>query len=160
MGVSLEQFVQCLTESGLLSAADVCLLLEGLPPNKRPQDGDSLARQLVESTRLTSYQAEMVSRGEAKALVFDEYVVLDKIGQGGMGVVLKAQHRRMKRLVAVKILPPAAMKTPQAVQRFYREVEAAAKLNHPNIVQAHDAREYQGSHCLVMEYVEGGHVKA
>ena len=81
--------------------------------------------------------------------------VLDKLGQGGMGVVLKAEHRRMKRLVAVKMIAGAQMKSPDAVKRFYREVEAAAKLNHPNIVQAHDACEHEGVHYLVMEYVEG-----
>ena len=160
MSVSLEQFVHHLTESGLMSAAEVSSFSQALPTDHHPTDAEALARQLVEAKKLTQYQAQAVSRGEATALVFDEYVVLDKIGQGGMGVVLKAQHRRMKRLVAVKILPPAAMKTPQAVQRFYREVEAAAKLNHPNIVQAYDAREYQGSHCLVMEYVDGKDLSA
>ena len=137
MAVSLEQFVQHLTESGLLSANELSSIQESLPSDRRPSDAETLARALVEAKKLTQYQAQVVSQGETKSLVFDEYVVLDKIGQGGMGVVFKAQHRRMKRVVAVKILPPAAMKTPQAVQRFYREVEAAAKLNHPNVVTAY-----------------------
>ena len=72
-----------------------------------------------------------------------------------MGVVLKAEHRRMKRLVAVKMIAGAALKSPDAVKRFYREVEAAAKLKHPNIVTAYDAGEHEGVHYLVMEYVEG-----
>ena len=72
-----------------------------------------------------------------------------------MGVVLKAQHRRMKRTVAIKVLSSAAMKPPEAVERFHREVEAAAKLSHPNVVAAYDADEHQGMHYLVMEYVEG-----
>jgi serine/threonine-protein kinase len=126
VSVSLEQFIQHLTDSGLMSAAEVSSFSESLPTDNRPTDGETFAQQLVEAKKRTPYQAEAVNRGEAKALVFDEYVVLDKIGQGGMGVVLKAQHRRMKRLVAVKILPPAAMKTPQAVEQFYREVEAEA----------------------------------
>ena len=86
---------------------------------------------------------------------FDEYLLLGKLGEGGIGVVWKAQHRRMHRLVAIKMLPPATMKSPAVVQRSYREVEAAAKLTHPNIVIAHDAGECQGTHFLVMEYVEG-----
>jgi hypothetical protein len=88
-------------------------------------------------------------------LVVGNYVVLERIGQGGMGQVYKAQHRKMKRLVALKILPSSAMKSPDAVKRFQREVEAAAKLSHPNIVTAYDADESHGVHFLVMEYVEG-----
>jgi len=86
---------------------------------------------------------------------FGEYVLLDKLGEGGMGVVFKAQHRRMKRFVAVKMIARREIGSPDAVKRFYREVEAAAKLNHPNIVTAYDASEHEGAHYLAMEYVEG-----
>jgi serine/threonine protein kinase len=110
---------------------------------------------LVKSGKLTKYQAETVYQGKVKGLAFGEYRVLDKLGEGGMGVVLKAQHQRMKRIVAVKMISGAALKSPDSVKRFYREVEAAAKLNHPNIVTAHDASEHEGIHYLVMEYVEG-----
>ena len=96
-------------------------------------------RRLVHDGELTQYQVDAVSRGEAQALVFDEYVILDKIGEGGMGQVYKARHRRMDRVVALKVLPAAAMKSKEAVSRFEREVKAAARLNHPNIVAAHDA---------------------
>ena len=72
-----------------------------------------------------------------------------------MGQVFKAEHRRMKRVVAIKMLPPAVTKDAAASARFQREVEAAAKLSHPNIVAAYDADEANGVHFLVMEYVEG-----
>jgi serine/threonine protein kinase len=72
-----------------------------------------------------------------------------------MGVVLKARHRRMDRLVAIKVLPAASLKSASAIERFYREVKAAARLMHPNIVAAFDAGEHEGMHYLVMEYVEG-----
>jgi serine/threonine protein kinase len=84
-----------------------------------------------------------------------EYRLLAKLGQGGMGVVWKAEHRRMHRLVAVKTLPKSQTGSPEALRRFYREVEAAAKLSHPNIVTAHDAGDHEGTHYLVMEYVDG-----
>jgi serine/threonine-protein kinase len=155
VAVSLEQFVEQLSGSGLMSAQELSAFQQHLPPQRRPQNAEGLARELVEARRLTRYQAAAVAQGKAQTLVFDEYVILDKLGQGGMGVVLKAEHRRMKRLVAIKVIAPAAVKSPDAVRRFYREVEAAARLSHPNIVAAHDAREYRGSHCLVMEYVEG-----
>jgi formylglycine-generating enzyme required for sulfatase activity/serine/threonine protein kinase len=155
VSISLEQFFQQLTQSGLLSETEVSNFQQSLPAQQRPTDAEGLARELVQAKRLTRYQAAAVAQGKAKSLVFDEYVILDKLGQGGMGVVLKAEHRRMKRQVAIKIIAPAAVKSPDAVRRFYREVEAAARLSHPNIVAAHDAREYHGSHCLVMEYIEG-----
>ena len=77
-----------------------------------------------------------------------------------MGQVFKAQHRKMKRLVAIKMLPPAMTKDALALARFQREVEAAAKLRHPNIVAADDAAEANGVHFLVMEYVDGKDLSA
>ncbi len=83
------------------------------------------------------------------------YTVLDLIGAGGMGMVFKAEHRRMKRVVALKMMRPSAMQSPAVVKRFFREIEAMSRLKHPNIVVAHDAFECNGENFLVMEYVEG-----
>ena len=156
----LEQFVQHLMQSGLLTAAEISAHYEGLPPEKQPQDAETFARALVKADKLTKYQAELVYQGKVKGLAFGDYRVLDKLGQGGMGVVLKAQHQRMDRIVAVKMIAGAALKSPDAVNRFYREVKAAAKLNHSNIVTAYDAGEHEGGHYLVMEYVEGNDLAA
>jgi len=155
MAVLLDQFVETLSQSGLITAGEVRACLDGLGADEKPETGEDLAKLLVRRGKLSKFQAQCIYQGKTKGLVFDEYIVLDKIGQGGMGVVLKAQHRRMKRLVAVKKLPAAALKNKEAVKRFYREVEAAARLTHPNIVTAYDAREHGGTHYLVMEYVEG-----
>ncbi|MBA4190867.1 MAG: hypothetical protein C0467_23005 [Planctomycetaceae bacterium] len=83
------------------------------------------------------------------------YKVLRELGAGGMGVVYKAEHRIMGRLVALKVMAPHLTAKPGAVERFRKEVRAAAQLGHPNIVTAHDADEAGGLHFLVMEYVEG-----
>jgi tRNA A-37 threonylcarbamoyl transferase component Bud32/uncharacterized protein YjhX (UPF0386 family) len=83
------------------------------------------------------------------------YVLLEKLGQGGMGEVYKARHRRMDRIVAVKLLSAAALRSEELVRRFQREVRAAARLCHPGIVTAYDADEAEGRHFLVMEYVDG-----
>src|SRR5690606_11586297 len=114
-----------------------------------PRDAQTLAKELVKRKKLTKYQAIEAYQGNGKTLAFGEYLVLDKIGEGGMGQVYKAQHRRMKRLVAIKVLPPAAVDSPDAVKRFQREVEAAAALEHPNVVTAYDAGEAHGNHFLV-----------
>lgn len=155
MDATLDRFVRELTHSGLMSATDIAAFQHTLPPGAQPTDGPSLARRLIEAHKITPYQASAIFEGKTENLVFGEYRVLDKIGEGGMGVVLKAEHQMMGRLVAVKVLSGAAMQSPNIVRRFYREVKAAARLHHPNIVPAYDAGQYQGSHYLVMEYVEG-----
>jgi serine/threonine protein kinase len=83
------------------------------------------------------------------------YRVLGPIGEGGMGAVYRAEHRRMERVVALKVIHPGLMRNPATVQRFHQEVRAAAQLHHPNIVTAHDADQAGGLHFLVMEYIEG-----
>lgn len=157
MAVGLEQFAKQLVDSGIISPGT----LKGfLPPEQTPKDAQELARELVRQKRLTRFQAQEVYLGRAKSLILGNYTILDKIGAGGMGQVFKAEHRRMKRVVAVKMLPPGTVKDPAAMARFQREVEAAAKLSHPNIVAAHDADEAKGVHFLVMEYVEGADLSA
>ena len=97
----------------------------------------------------------MVYKGKTKGLLLGNYKILDKLGQGGMGMVLKAEHQRMGRLVALKVLSPTVTKNADAVLRFQREVRAAAKLEHSNIVTAYDADEASGTHFLVMQFVDG-----
>src|SRR4029077_5928676 len=85
-----------------------------------------------------------------------DYVLLAKIGEGGMGQVFKARHKRMNRTVALKVMSAAAMKNEGAVKRFQREVHAAARLEHPNIVTAYDSGETGNVKYLVMQFVDGG----
>ena len=157
MAVALEQFVQQLEDSGIL-AGDT--LREFLPPNAAPKNAEELARELVRQRKLTKFQATQLWQGRGKSLVLGNYVLMDKIGQGGMGAVYKAEHRRMKRLVAIKMLPPQMMKDAAAAARFQREVQAAAKLRHPNIIAADDSDCANGVHFLVMECVDGSDLSA
>lgn len=84
-----------------------------------------------------------------------DYELLTKLGQGGMGTVYKARHTRLKRVVALKVLPKNRLEDEVAVARFEREMEAVGRLDHPNIVRAMDAREIDRIRFLVMEYVDG-----
>lgn len=118
-------------------------------------DMKDLAAFLVKQNRLTRYQAQALLQKRINGLVMGNYIILDKLGQGGMGLVFQAMHRRMERIVALKLLSPALSRDAEAVKRFQREVKAAAQLSHPNIVTAYDADEFNGQHFLVMEYVEG-----
>lgn len=83
------------------------------------------------------------------------YQILERLGEGGMGSVYKAQHRLMNRPVALKIINSQLVNHPGAIERFHREVQAAARLAHPNIVAAHDAEQAGNVHFLVMEFVDG-----
>jgi serine/threonine protein kinase/WD40 repeat protein/tetratricopeptide (TPR) repeat protein len=114
-----------------------------------------LARALVRSGRLTQYQTAAIYQKKSRGLLVGKYVILDKLGQGGMGVVFKAKQRTTGKVVALKILPPSFARDQRAVSRFKREIDAAGRLNHPNIVAALDADEDRGVHFLVMDYVEG-----
>ena len=72
-----------------------------VPPKASPKDAEYLAKNLVRQKMLTKFQAEEISRGKGKSLTLGNYVLLEKIGQGGMGQVFKARHRRMDRCDAV-----------------------------------------------------------
>ncbi len=137
----------------------------------RPDEPDDIvegtrrrALELVESGCLTSWQVEQVLSGRARRLRLGPYRLLEWLGAGGMGSVYKAEHRLMKRLVALKMLGDSPRRNavelcPNQMQeraaRSRREVEAAAGLSHPNIVAAYDAIYARGKLILVMEYVEG-----
>jgi serine/threonine protein kinase len=152
---TIEEFYQVVAASGILTFNEVQRLHDGFPPERRPNDMKGLATELVRAGKLTKYQAINLIQGRLKYLLFGEYLVQEKLGQGGMGQVLKAQHRRMKRMVALKLMSSEALKNPDAVRRFEREVQAAARLIHPNIVTAFDANEHEGMHFFVMEFVDG-----
>ena len=89
-----------------------------------------------------------------------DYEIIEELGRGGMGVVYKARHRRLKRLVALKVLRPDWAANRKALERFTREIEAVGRLHHVNLVTATDAREDAGFCFLVMEYVEGRNLPA
>src|SRR5688572_15521273 len=155
MSATVSQFVQQLTSIGLLSADELQAYAERVKPERDAKAAERLAKELIRAKKLTAFQAQAALQGKAKNLVLGNYLILEKLGQGGMGMVLKARHKRMDRVVALKILSAKALQSPDAIKRFEREVQAAAKLHHPNIVTAFDADEAHGTHFLVMEYVEG-----
>jgi WD40 repeat protein/tRNA A-37 threonylcarbamoyl transferase component Bud32 len=115
----------------------------------------ALARKLIERGWLTPYQVNLVLQGRGAELVLGSYVLLERLGEGGMGQVFKARHQVMNRVVALKVIRKDRLASGEALQRFRREVEASAQLAHPNIVIAHDAAQFGDRLVLVMEYVEG-----
>src|SRR5207247_8198334 len=96
-----------------------------------------------------------LAAGRGKELTIGPYRVLDRLGEGAMGQVYKAHHAVMRRTVALKVIRKEYLADPTAVARFYKEVQAAAQLVHPNIVLAYDAGQAGAIHYFAMEYVDG-----
>ncbi len=104
---------------------------------------------------MTPFQVNQLFQGRANQLVLGSFLLLERLGEGGMGQVFKARHRKLARIVALKVIRKERLSHPDAVRRFRREIQAAAQLSHANIVLALDADEHDGTHFFAMEYVEG-----
>src|SRR5262245_24369768 len=129
--LSREQFLRNLGDSGLFSTEEMHAILHAQPLLKGV-DGDAVGQELIAEGKLTAFQAEAVRDRRFSELVIGNYQVLDRLGAGGMGTVYKARHRRMKRVVAIKVLSSDVSKDEKFIKRFQREVEVVARLNHPN----------------------------
>jgi len=114
-----------------------------------------LARQLVRTGHLTSWQAEKLLAGKHKGFFLGKYKLLQPLGAGGMSVVYLAQHSLLGQRRAIKVLPKSKVSDSSYLQRFYREAQAAARLNHPNIVRTFDIDQQGDQHYMVMEFIEG-----
>jgi dienelactone hydrolase/predicted Ser/Thr protein kinase len=111
--------------------------------------GETLPASL---TKTLATPLPVISKDE---LISGKYRILEEIGQGGMGIVYKAEDLKLKRCVALKFLPPHLMHSPELKERFLIEAQAAAALSHPNICVIHEVGESEERPYISMEYVEG-----
>ena len=123
-------------------------------------DSDWLAHVVLNpdgETRRVNLVSEAVSEPpkSPQPTQLGDYEILEPLGQGGMGTVYRARHRRMDRIVAIKVLPTLTAHDQHVANRFRREIRAVARLSHPHIVAAHDAGEDNGVLYLVMECIDG-----
>jgi eukaryotic-like serine/threonine-protein kinase len=116
---------------------------------------ESLTNELVQQKLLTPFQATALLSDSAPPLVIGNYILTGELGEGGMGKVCCAWHRRLKRHVALKTLSDSCIGTAEKVAQFRLEAEAAGQLDHPNIVHTYDAGEANGIHYLAMQYING-----
>ena len=134
---------------------DKCLALQA---TQAGSDNElTLAGLLVREGVVTENQIRRVKKvlQASRSSQIPGYQILSKLGSGAMATVFKARQLSLDRMVAIKVLPKKLSENADYVDRFYKEGKAAAKLNHPNIVQAIDVGEAGGYHYFVMEYVEG-----
>jgi WD40 repeat protein len=121
----------------------------------RFSDPRALARELLQRGWLTPYQINKLLQGHAADLVLGPYLLLERLGEGGVGQVFKARNRKLDRIVALKVIRKDLLNDAEVLGRFYREVRVLSPLSHPNIVRAYDAGPIGEAHVLAMEYVEG-----
>ena len=155
-GTNLDTLIgRAVIEQGLATTAQVqhCLALaKGIDdPNER-----TLWKLLVNNGYATTSQMmRLRERLEDERKGIPGYTDFKELGRGAMARVYRAKQRSLDRYVAVKILPSKFAGNVQFIERFFREGQAAAKLNHPNIVQAFDVGQHRDTYYFVMEYVDG-----
>ncbi|HEY7313356.1 MAG TPA: bifunctional serine/threonine-protein kinase/formylglycine-generating enzyme family protein [Gemmataceae bacterium] len=145
--------IETLNRVRLLEPAQLDELSRGLAG--RPADPLVLARELMQRGWLTPYQINQLFQGNGGDLMLGHYLLLERLGEGGMGQVFKAREQRLGRIVALKVLRKECVVKPDVLRRFHHEIQAAARLSHPNIVHAYDAEQIGDTHVFAMEYVEG-----
>ena len=128
----------------------------------RDSEGDAIGRtladilvnhQFVTRRQLERLQTDFDTRKSTQRI--EGYRIIRKLGSGAMATVFLAQQKSLDRPVAIKVLPKKFSESKEFLERFYKEGRAAAKLNHPNIVQAYDVGQSGEYHYFVMEYVDG-----
>jgi serine/threonine-protein kinase len=157
--LSTDKLVEMLRRSGLVENDQLDQALHKIEREggvTAEEDGQGLAEKLIAAKIITAWQRDQLLEGRYKGFFLGgKYKLLGLLGTGGMSSVYLAEHSKMQRLVAIKHLPQRRVNDSSYLARFYREAQAAAKLDHKNIVRAYDIDQDGNNHFLVMEYVEG-----
>jgi serine/threonine-protein kinase len=160
-GISGRSFLDVVKRSGVVSEDDLQRTLEVLKQrsNVSWDDSESLAQAFIAQGVITRWQADKMLQGKHKGFSLGPYRLLDMLGKGGMGAVYLGEHTLMRRRCAIKVLPSKNIGSRSYLERFYREAQAVAAMDHPNIVRAYDVNQAKVGdadvHFLAMEYVEG-----
>jgi serine/threonine protein kinase len=159
---TIPELLDRVRRSGVVPADRLEGFLVGLQASElAPATPAEMLDRLVDAALITRFHADKLAIGKYKGFLLGGYLILDQLGSGGMGHVFLAEHVNMRRLVALKVLPPHSFESdPVARERFFREARAAGTLDHPNIVRVFDLCQEGKLLYLVMEYVEGVSLQA
>ncbi|MCR4412517.1 MAG: serine/threonine protein kinase [Thermoguttaceae bacterium] len=155
---AVDHFLDLVRRSELVEREQLNRLLAQLRAEataEQQADTAFVADRLVQAGLLTPWQCEQLLAGRYKGFFLKKYKLLNHLGTGGMSNVYLAEHLLMHRRVAIKVLPKSRVEDSSYLARFRREAQAAAALDHRNIVRAYDIDNEANNHFLVMEYVEG-----
>lgn len=158
--LTAESYLSGVRRSGLVEAAELDALLERFRVDGIDlADATQISDALVEAGAITPWQAGKLAQGKHKGFTLGRYRLQSLLGRGEMSAVYLAQHIRMNRRCAIKVLPAHKVRNTSYLERFHREAQAVASLDHPNIVRAYDVDQVEEGgveiHFLVMEYVDG-----
>jgi serine/threonine protein kinase len=146
--------IQSMGQCRVLDSAQLEEVRQTLLP-RYASDPRGLASELLQRNWVTPFQINRLSAVRGPELLQGSYVLLERIGEGGMGQVFKARNWKLGRIVALKLIRKDLLTNPTVVGRFRREIEATAQLDHPNLIRAFDADQTDDGLFIVMEYVEG-----
>lgn len=146
------------TVVGMEKSVDTVMGVLNAPPIAFPFQNEPELQRVVQAAKQRTLEPAVSGPGLLPLPQLEQlrdYRIIEKIGEGGMGAVYRALHTRLNKTVALKVLSTSRIQDEAAISRFQREMSIVGRLQHPNIVQAHDAGEENGQHFLVMEYVNG-----
>jgi serine/threonine-protein kinase len=152
--VDATRFLELLKLSRLVSESSLDACLSALSEQDR-QDVDKVAQRFVDSKLLTPWQVDNLLGGKHKGFRLGSYRLQRKLGRGGMSTVYLAEHELMRRQAAIKVLPRKRVADSSYLARFHREAQAAAALDHPNIVRIYDVAADGNVHYIAMEFIDG-----
>ena len=160
---SVPQFIDMLRRSGLVESAkldETLAVIESECDAEQLEDAAFVADQLVRRYALTAWQSRQLLKGRYKGFFLRQYKILGHLGSGGMSSVYLAEHILMQRRVAIKVLPRKRLEKAIYLERFVREAQAIAALDHPNIIRAYDFDHEGDIHYIIMEYFPGDNLQA
>jgi serine/threonine-protein kinase len=155
--LGVESFLEYVGRSSLVDADALqtqLALLRERNAGRLPDTG-VVATHLIDAGLLTNWQIDKLLLGKTRGYFLGKYKLLRHIGSGGMSSVYLAEHMLMHRQRAIKVLPKDKVNDSSYLDRFHREAQATATLDHPNIVRAYDLDNDGDTHYIVMEYIEG-----
>jgi serine/threonine-protein kinase len=151
---TFEQWLETVRRSGLLTDAQIDEVTR-LGRGRQWQEWEELFELLARKGLVSIYASRKILQGKVDELFFGPFVLLDKLGEGGMGKVYRVRRRHDGAIFALKVVRAHLLVHPLIRRRYEREVAAATRLHHPNIVRVCEAGQHEGRYYLVMEFVDG-----